>query len=171
MPLHRLKPALTLIALLAAVSSSSSQIFSFQDYTSNDGLLANGIRPLFQDSRGYLSIDGVRTRIRRIYEKLHVHTRSEAVAKGLSQRIFASVMRLKPPNGWFKLGSHTWFSPFVAVLFSLPAGNKGLYITLLVSFLTVLPKLPVFLMKCLPHVYGVGAYTLQCLTWATTSLA
>lgn len=34
-----------------------------------------------------LSLDGVRTRIRRIYEKLHVHTRSEAVAKGLSQRL------------------------------------------------------------------------------------
>ncbi|MGH7595726.1 MAG: response regulator [bacterium] len=35
----------------------------------------------------HLSLDGVRTRIRRIYEKLHVHTRSEAVAKGLSQRL------------------------------------------------------------------------------------
>ncbi len=38
----------------------------------------------------HLSLDGVRTRIRRIYEKLHVHSRSEAVAKGLSQRLIRS---------------------------------------------------------------------------------
>ena len=35
----------------------------------------------------HLSLDGVRARLRRIYEKLQVHTRSEAVAKGLSQRL------------------------------------------------------------------------------------
>jgi len=35
----------------------------------------------------HLSLDGVRTRIRRIYEKLQVHTRGEAVAKGVSQHL------------------------------------------------------------------------------------
>lgn len=39
----------------------------------------------------FLSIDGVRARIRKIYEKLQAHTRGEAVAKGISQRI------IKPP--------------------------------------------------------------------------
>jgi len=35
----------------------------------------------------YLSIDGVRYHIRHIYEKLHVHSRAEAVAKGLKHRL------------------------------------------------------------------------------------
>jgi DNA-binding NarL/FixJ family response regulator len=35
----------------------------------------------------FLSIDGVRARIRKIYEKLQAHTRGEAVAKGISQKI------------------------------------------------------------------------------------
>ena len=35
----------------------------------------------------HLSIDGVRYRIQSIYRKLQVHTRSEAVAKGLKQRL------------------------------------------------------------------------------------
>ena len=35
----------------------------------------------------FLSLDGVGSRIRKIYEKLHAHTRAEAVAKGLAQRI------------------------------------------------------------------------------------
>ncbi|MGH7595727.1 MAG: sensor histidine kinase [bacterium] len=52
----RLNFAFVLLALLAAVSSSIGQILSFRNYTSKDGLLANGIRPLFQDSRGYLWI-------------------------------------------------------------------------------------------------------------------
>ncbi|MCI0698592.1 histidine kinase [candidate division KSB1 bacterium] len=52
----RLNFAFVLLALLAAVSSSVAQILSFRNYTSKDGLLANGIRPLFQDSRGYLWI-------------------------------------------------------------------------------------------------------------------
>jgi len=37
----------------------------------------------------FLSLDGVRQRIRRIYEKLQAHTRGEAVAKGLSRRIIS----------------------------------------------------------------------------------
>lgn len=40
----------------------------------------------------FLSIDGVRARIRKIYEKLHAHTRGEAVAKGISQKI------IRPPS-------------------------------------------------------------------------
>jgi ligand-binding sensor domain-containing protein len=52
----RLNFTFVLPALLAAVSSSGGQILSFQNYTSKDGLPANGIRPLFQDSRGYLWI-------------------------------------------------------------------------------------------------------------------
>ncbi len=39
----------------------------------------------------FLSIDGVRARIRNIYEKLQSHTRAEAVAKGISRNI------IKPP--------------------------------------------------------------------------
>ncbi len=35
----------------------------------------------------HLSLDGVRYYIRSIYEKLHVHSRSEAVAKGLKKRL------------------------------------------------------------------------------------
>lgn len=35
----------------------------------------------------YLSIDGVYYHIRHIYEKLHVHSRAEAVAEGLKKRI------------------------------------------------------------------------------------
>ena len=35
----------------------------------------------------FLSIDGVRNRIRRIYQKLHARTRSEAVAKGFARRL------------------------------------------------------------------------------------
>ncbi|GAB6283553.1 MAG: response regulator transcription factor [Ignavibacterium sp.] len=40
----------------------------------------------------FLSIDGVTYHIRNIYEKLNVHSRSEAVAEGLKKRI------IKPPN-------------------------------------------------------------------------
>lgn len=39
----------------------------------------------------YLSIDGVYYHIRHIYEKLQVHSRAEAVAEGLKQRIIKSV--------------------------------------------------------------------------------
>ncbi|MEX2603794.1 MAG: response regulator transcription factor [Gracilimonas sp.] len=35
----------------------------------------------------YLSVDGVRHHIRNIYQKLQVHSRSEAIAKGISQKI------------------------------------------------------------------------------------
>lgn len=35
----------------------------------------------------FLSVDGVRHHIRNIYQKLEVHTRSEAIAKGISQKI------------------------------------------------------------------------------------
>ncbi|NGP88057.1 response regulator transcription factor [Fodinibius halophilus] len=35
----------------------------------------------------YLSVDGVRYHIRNIYRKLHVNSRSEAVSKGISQRL------------------------------------------------------------------------------------
>lgn len=35
----------------------------------------------------FLSVDGVRHHIRNIYQKLEVHSRSEAIAKGLSQNI------------------------------------------------------------------------------------
>ena len=40
----------------------------------------------------YLSVDGVRYHIRHIYEKLQVHTRTQAVAKGLKDRI------IQPPR-------------------------------------------------------------------------
>ena len=40
----------------------------------------------------FLSVDGVRYHIRHIYEKLQVHTRAEAVAKGLKDRI------IQPPQ-------------------------------------------------------------------------
>ena len=42
-----------LLVLLAA-SESAGQILPLQYYTSKDGLLANGVNSLFQDSRGYL---------------------------------------------------------------------------------------------------------------------
>ncbi|MCI0706963.1 MAG: response regulator transcription factor [Ignavibacteriae bacterium] len=35
----------------------------------------------------FLSLDGVRARIRKIYDKLHAHSRGEAVAKGVAKRI------------------------------------------------------------------------------------
>ena len=35
----------------------------------------------------FISIDGVRTRIRKIYEKLQAHSRGEAVAKGVAKRL------------------------------------------------------------------------------------
>lgn len=35
----------------------------------------------------FLSVDGVRYHIRNIYRKLQVHSRSEAVSKGISRRI------------------------------------------------------------------------------------
>jgi len=38
-------------------------------------------------SRYFISLDTVRNHIRHIYEKLHVHTKSEAVAKALRQRL------------------------------------------------------------------------------------
>jgi DNA-binding NarL/FixJ family response regulator len=37
----------------------------------------------------YLSIDGVYYHIRHIYEKLHVHSRAEAVAQGIKKRLIA----------------------------------------------------------------------------------
>ena len=40
----------------------------------------------------FLSIDGVRYHIRHIYEKLHVHSRAEAISVGLRQRI------IQPPK-------------------------------------------------------------------------
>jgi DNA-binding NarL/FixJ family response regulator len=50
------------------------------------GLLANGA--LYKEIAGTLgiSLDTVRTHLRRIYEKLHVHTRTEAVVKYLGHR-------------------------------------------------------------------------------------
>jgi DNA-binding NarL/FixJ family response regulator len=35
----------------------------------------------------YISIDTVRTHVRHIYEKLHVHSKSEAVAKAINQKL------------------------------------------------------------------------------------
>jgi DNA-binding CsgD family transcriptional regulator len=35
----------------------------------------------------YLSVDGVRHHIRNIYQKLEVHSRSEAIAKGINQKL------------------------------------------------------------------------------------
>jgi DNA-binding CsgD family transcriptional regulator len=35
----------------------------------------------------FLSVDGVRHHIRNIYQKLEVHSRSEAIAKGISKRL------------------------------------------------------------------------------------
>jgi len=40
----------------------------------------------------HLSLDGVRYHIRHIYEKLHVHSRSQAIARGLKDRI------IRPPR-------------------------------------------------------------------------
>jgi DNA-binding NarL/FixJ family response regulator len=40
----------------------------------------------------FLSLDGVTYHIRHIYEKLHVHTRAEAVAKGIKKRL------IQPPR-------------------------------------------------------------------------
>ncbi len=40
----------------------------------------------------FLSVDGVRYHIRHIYEKLHVHSRSEAIARGLKDRL------IQPPR-------------------------------------------------------------------------
>jgi ATP/maltotriose-dependent transcriptional regulator MalT len=37
----------------------------------------------------YLSVDGVKYHIRSIYEKLHVHSRAEAVSKGQKLRILS----------------------------------------------------------------------------------
>ena len=37
----------------------------------------------------FLSIDGVYYHIRHIYEKLHVHSRAEAVAEGIKKRLIA----------------------------------------------------------------------------------
>jgi DNA-binding NarL/FixJ family response regulator len=50
------------------------------------GLLANGA--LYKEIAGDLgiSLDTVRTHLRRIYEKLHVHTRTEAVVKYLGHK-------------------------------------------------------------------------------------
>jgi len=50
------------------------------------GLLASGA--LYKEIAGSLgiSLDTVRTHLRRIYEKLHVHTRTEAVVKFLGRR-------------------------------------------------------------------------------------
>ena len=50
------------------------------------GLLANGA--LYKEIAGTLgiSLDTVRTHLRRIYEKFHVHTRTEAVVKFLGHR-------------------------------------------------------------------------------------
>ena len=36
-----------------------------------------------------LSVDGVYYHIRHIYEKLHVHSRAEAVAEGIKKRLIA----------------------------------------------------------------------------------
>ena len=37
--------------------------------------------------RHFISVDTVRNHIRHIYEKLHVHSKSEAVAKAFRQRL------------------------------------------------------------------------------------
>jgi DNA-binding NarL/FixJ family response regulator len=49
-----------------------------------DGLAAGKAYKQIADEMG-MSIHTVRTYIRRIYEKLHVHSRTEAVAKYLRQ--------------------------------------------------------------------------------------
>lgn len=41
----------------------------------------------------FLSVDGVRHHIRNIYQKLQVHSRSEAIAKGITQKL------INPDNG------------------------------------------------------------------------
>ncbi len=45
---------ISVLLVFLAASESTGQILSLQYYTSKDGLLANGVNSLFQDSRGYL---------------------------------------------------------------------------------------------------------------------
>ena len=49
--------------------------------------LADGLDYKQIAERHFISVDTVRNHIRHIYEKLHVHSKSEAVAKALKQRI------------------------------------------------------------------------------------
>jgi DNA-binding CsgD family transcriptional regulator len=49
--------------------------------------LADGLDYKQIADRHFISIDTVRNHIRHIYEKLHVHSKSEAVAKAFRQRL------------------------------------------------------------------------------------
>ncbi len=49
--------------------------------------LATGVSYTAIGKEIYLSVDGVRYHIRNIYRKLQVHSRSEAIAKGISKRL------------------------------------------------------------------------------------
>jgi DNA-binding CsgD family transcriptional regulator len=51
------------------------------------GLLAEGHSYLNAASNLEISINTVRNHVRSVYDKLHVHTKSEAVAKALKQGI------------------------------------------------------------------------------------
>ncbi len=77
-------------------------IFSMQNSTNGDELTEREHQILTLMAQGltysaiavllFLTVDGVYYHIRHIYEKLQVHTRAQAVALGLKQRI------IKPPR-------------------------------------------------------------------------
>ena len=78
--------ARTVIHLLRSTPQAAESIESLTDRQREvlDGLAAGRAYKQIADEMG-MSIHTVRTYIRRIYEKLHVHSRTEAVAKYLRQ--------------------------------------------------------------------------------------
>jgi DNA-binding NarL/FixJ family response regulator len=78
--------ARTVIHLLRSMPQAAESVESLTDRQREvlDGLAAGRAYKQIADEMG-MSIHTVRTYIRRIYEKLHVHSRTEAVAKYLRQ--------------------------------------------------------------------------------------
>lgn len=77
------KPLISFNGEIVELSEREDQILTLMSKGKSYKEIANEV---------FLSIDGVSYHIRHIYEKLNVHTRSEAVAEGLKKKI------IKPPN-------------------------------------------------------------------------
>jgi DNA-binding NarL/FixJ family response regulator len=66
---------------------SENKISELNERKTNINLIGQGKSYSVIADEVYLSIDGVYYHIRHIYEKLHVHSRAEAVAQGIKNEL------------------------------------------------------------------------------------
>lgn len=82
------KIARQVIEMFKQYAPSESKDFSLTDREKEIlSCLVNGMNYAMVGEKLFISLDTVRNHIRHIYEKLHVHSKSQAVAKAIKQKI------------------------------------------------------------------------------------